>query len=130
MYLHVLCPPPPLPRRMGVDLLIDPVSLGWYRSLRVLKRVVMFISNLQARFGKKNNITSRYSSESDLEKVFFLHESRVINQSMKPEQIRKYENLDGVLCYRSQFMDKPKFNFADLDKIPFSENVKNIIFVV
>ena len=64
-------PPPPLLRSMGVDFLIDPVSLGWYRSLRVLRRVLIFISNLQARLGKKNNISSRYSSESDLEKAFF-----------------------------------------------------------
>ena len=76
---------------------LDPVSLGWYRSLQVLRQVVNFISNLQVRLGKKNNISSRYSSESDLEKVFFLYESRVLSQSMKPEQIRKYENLDRLL---------------------------------
>ena len=73
-----------MPGRMGVDLLIDTVRLGWYRSLRNLRRVVNFISNLQARLGKNSNISSRYSSESDLEKVFFLYESRVIAQSMKP----------------------------------------------
>ena len=38
---------------------------------------------------------------------------------MKPEKIRKYENLDGLLYYRSPFMDKTQFKFADLDKIPF-----------
>ena len=101
-----------MPVRMGV------VSLDWYRSLRDLRQVVNFISNLQARLGKNNNISSRYSSESDLEKVFFLYESSVINQSMKPEQIRKYENVDRVIYYRSRFMDKTQFEFPDLDFIP------------
>ena len=44
-------PPPPMPGRMGVDLLIDPVSLGWYRSLRVLGHVISFISKIQAKIG-------------------------------------------------------------------------------
>ena len=57
-----------MPGRMGVDLLIDPVSLGRYRYLRVLRHFVNFISNLQARLGENNNISSRYSSESDLRK--------------------------------------------------------------
>ena len=39
-------PPLPMPRRIEVDLLIDPVSLGWYRSLHVLRRVVEFKSNV------------------------------------------------------------------------------------
>ena len=90
-------------------------------TLCVLRWVVNFISYLQARLGKNNNISSRYSSESDLEKVFFLYESSVINQSMKPEQIRKYENVDRVIYYRSRFMDKTQFKFADLDKVPFTD---------
>ena len=62
---------------------------------------------------------SRFCSETDLEKVFFLHESRVIRQSFKPEQIKKFECIDGILCYRSRFMDKTQFKFADLDFILF-----------
>ena len=53
-----------------------------------------FISNLQTELGRNNNISSRFSSESDLGKVFFLYESRVISQSLKPEQIRKYQCID------------------------------------
>ena len=74
---------------MGVDLLIDPVRLGWYKSLRVPRQVVTFISNLQTKLGKKENISSRFCSETDLDMVFFLYESRVISQSLKPEQIRE-----------------------------------------
>ena len=40
---------------------------------------------------KDENISSRFCSETDLEKVFFLCESRVIRQSLKPEQIKKPE---------------------------------------
>ena len=87
----------PMTGRLGVDLLIDSVSLSWYKSLQVLRRVVNFISNLQTKLGKKDNISSRFSSESDLEKVFFLYESRVIYQSLKPEQIKKYKCIDGVM---------------------------------
>ena len=75
--------------------------------------------NLQVRLGKKINIGSKYSSESDLEKVFFLYESRVITQSMRPEQIQKYDNMDGILCYRSRFIDKTLFKFVDLEEVPF-----------
>ena len=107
-----------MPGRMGVDLLIDPVSLGWYKFLRVLRRVVTFMSNLQTKLGKKDNVRSRFSSETDLEKVF-LYESTVISQSLKPEQIRKYDCIDDVMYYRSRFMDKTQFKFADLDFIPF-----------
>ena len=74
-----------------------------------------FISNLQTKLGKKNNISSRFCFETNLEKVFFLYESRVISQSLKPEQIRKYD----VMYYRSRFMDKTQFKFADLDFILF-----------
>ena len=87
--------------RMGVVLLIDPVSLGWYKSLRVLKCVVTFISNIQTRSGKSENNSSRFCSETELVKVFFLYESRVIFQLLKPEQIRKCECIDDVMYYRS-----------------------------
>ena len=74
--LNSVIPPPPcppMPGRMGVDLLIDPVSLGWYRSLRVLRCVITFISKIQTKIGKSENISSRFCSETDLEKVFFLY---------------------------------------------------------
>ena len=119
VYVCTNSPSLPMPRRIGVDILIEPISLGWYRSLRVLRRVVKFISNSHASLGQTNNISSKYSSESDLETVFFHYESRVINQSMKPEQIKKYKNMDRVLYYRSRFMDKTQFKVADLDKVPF-----------
>ena len=79
----------------------------------------MFISKIQARTGVVKNIQSRFCSETDLEKVFFLYESRVIRQTLKSEQIRKFEVMDDILYYRSRFMDKPQFKFADLDLIPF-----------
>ena len=47
------------------------------------------------------------------------YESKVIRQSLKPEQIRKFDCIDDILCYRSRFMDKTQFKFADLDFIPF-----------
>ena len=119
---HSVVPPPPcppMPGRMGVDLLIDPVSLGWYRSLRVLGYVISFISKIQTKIGTVKNISSGFCSETDLEKVFFLYESRVIRQTLKPEQIKKFECVDDILYYRSRFMDKTQFKFADLDFIPF-----------
>ena len=97
LWVPYLSPPLPKPGRMEVDLQVDPVSLGWYSFLHVQRRVMHFISNLQTKLGKKDNITSRFSSESDLEKVFFLYESRVIYQSLKPEQIKKYKCIDGVM---------------------------------
>ena len=38
---------------------------------------------------------------------------------MKPEQIKKFKCVDDILYYRSRFMDKTQFKFADLDFIPF-----------
>ena len=97
-----------VPGRMGVDLLIDPVSLGWYRYLQVLRCVVTFISKIQTKIGTHENISSRFCSEMDLEKVFFLYESRVIRQSLKPEQIKKFECIDCFMYYRSRFMEKKR----------------------
>ena len=37
--------------RAGIDLLVDPVRLGWYRALWVLSHVVSFIAKIQARTG-------------------------------------------------------------------------------
>ena len=70
---------PLLASRGGIDLLVDPVKLGWYRALRVLGHVVSFISKIQAKTGVVKNIRSRFCSEADLERVFFLYESRVIS---------------------------------------------------
>ena len=44
-------PPPLLSIRAGIDLdlLVDPVRLGWYRSLRVLGHVISFISKKKSR---------------------------------------------------------------------------------
>ena len=56
-----------------------------------------FISKLQTNLGKKGNISSRFCSETDLEKLFFRYESRVISQSLKPEQTRKFECIDDVM---------------------------------
>ena len=86
---------------MGVDLLVDPVSLGWYKSVRVLKWVITFISRTQTKLGKSENISSRFCSETTLEKVFFLYESRVMCQSLKPEQSKKFECDDVVIYYQS-----------------------------
>ena len=36
-----------MPGRRGVDLLIDPVSMGWYEVLRILGHVILFISRIQ-----------------------------------------------------------------------------------
>ena len=89
-------PSPPLPGRMGVDLLIDPVSMGWYRSLRVLGYVISFISKIQVKIGMVKNVRSRFCSETDLEKIFFLYESRVIHQTLRPEQLRKFDCVDEI----------------------------------
>ena len=61
---------------------------------------------MQTKLERMDNISSRFCSEKDLEKVFFLYESWVISQSLKPEQIRKYECIDDVIYYRSRLMDK------------------------
>ena len=44
-----IVPPPPSPvlGRVGVDFLIDPVSIYWYRVLRVLGHMILFISRIQ-----------------------------------------------------------------------------------
>ena len=68
-----------------------------------------FISNFQNNLGKKENISSRFCSETDLEKIFYLYESRVICQSLKPERTRKFECIDDVMYYRSRFKDKTQF---------------------
>ena len=47
------------------------------------------------------------------------YESRVICQSLKPEQPRKFECIDGIMYYRSRIIDKMQFKFADLDFVPF-----------
>ena len=72
--LHSSVPPPPMLGRVeaDLDLLIDPVRLGWYRSLRVLGHMISFISKIQARTGVVKNIRSRFCSEADLEKFFFV----------------------------------------------------------
>ena len=69
----------------------------------------MFISNIQTKLGKSENISSRICSETDLEKVFFLYKSRVIRQLLKPEQTKKFECTDDVMYYRSRVMDKTQF---------------------
>ena len=83
--LHSVVPSPlsPMPGRMGVDLLIDPVSTGWYRARRVLGHVISFISKIQAKIGTIKNIRSGSCSETE-----FLTESRGSCQILKPEQLR------------------------------------------
>ena len=105
---------PLLASRAGIDLLVDPVRLGWYRALRVLGHVVSFIAKIQARTGVIKNIRSRFCSEADLERVFFLYESRVIRQSMKAEQIRRFEDIEDILYYTLDSWIRPSSNLLTL----------------
>ena len=89
-------PSPPMLGRMGVDLLIDPVNMGWYRSLRVLGYVISFISKIQVKIGMVKNVRSRFCSETDLEKIFFLYEFRVVRQTLRPEQLRKFDCVADI----------------------------------
>ena len=99
-------PLPPMLGRLGVDLLIDPVRIYLYRSLWVLGHVISLMSKIQAKIGTVKNIRLRFSSETELETVFYLYESRVIRQILKPEQIRKFDCAGDILYYRFRFLDK------------------------
>ena len=105
-------PAAPLAGKAGIDILIDPIRLGWYKTLRVLKIVRRFLDHITPR----EKVKDRYS-DSDAEKRLFKYESQVIKGSMKPEELKLFEIKDGIYHYDSRFAPGTQFTRVDLDKI-------------
>ena len=114
--------------RVRVPLLVDPISLGWYKSLSIISIVREFTSKLSHLSNHTrshlscfdHNLVSKISPPlSDLEYVFFRYESQVLELSLTPQQLSRYEKRDDIYYFRSRFAENSIFEQEDLDGIRF-----------
>ena len=58
-------------------------------------------------------------SEKEAENVLLKYESATIKDSLKPEKLKQFRELDGILYYRSRITQDNPFKTEGLDGVPF-----------
>ena len=96
-----------------VNLLVDPVLHGWTRNLRIINYLVTvpkkvkhkahLIPDKHCQICKtiKTNWEVR-TNESNALKYLFRYETKVIKGCMKTEQIKEFEEMDGIFFYQGR----------------------------
>ena len=93
--------------RVHVNLEVDPVLHGWTKTLRLIN-YLLALPKLKHKLhlipDKNYQICEARDMKWDptvlkenAEKSFFGYETRVIKESMKPDQLQEFEEIDGIL---------------------------------
>jgi len=119
------------PGRSKYQLILDPISFGWNRSIRIISAILAFPQVLFHRKDHKSLINSECRLCSDLKdpdyrdnyqlakEVMFRYETSVVKESLSPKQLAKYREHNGILYFTGRLTKENPFTFVDLDKIPF-----------
>ena len=57
--------------------------------------------------------------EQNVEKSLFKYETRVIKESMKPDQVQEFEEVDSVLYYQGRIAQENQLKTHDLERCKF-----------
>ena len=91
--------------RLGNSLIVDPIHHGWFRAIRILQNLLRFIGAINHR--RNHTIKGLIChicngidvSEREAEKVLLKYETATIKNSLKPEKLKQFGELDGILYY-------------------------------
>ena len=119
------------PGRFKYQIILDPITFGWNRTIRIISAVLAFPQVLIHRKNHKSLMDSECRLCSDLKDpdyrdniqlakdVLFRYETNVIKESLAPKQLVKYKETEGILYFTGRLTKDNPFTFVDLDKIPF-----------
>ena len=94
--------------RVQIKLLVYPVLHGWTKTLRLINYLLALPKRLKHKLHLILNKTCKICEARDnkwdstvlkqnAEKSLFRYEAIVIKESMKPDQVQEFEEVDGVL---------------------------------
>ena len=62
--------------------------------------------------------------EENFEKSLFRYETRVIKESMMPDQLQEFEEIDVILYYRGRIAQENQLKTQDLDRYKFLDFIE------
>ena len=104
---------------------IDPIYFGWYKTLRILKNVILFTKLVRNKMhGKSRNYTCNVCegeevTDQEAEMMLYRYETKVIKKTLKSEKIKQFTEEDGILYHQGRHSAENPFRSEDLDEIPF-----------
>ena len=104
---------------------IDPIYFGWYKTLRILKNVILFTKLVRHKLhGEVRSFTCSVCEEEEVtdqeaEMMLFRYETKIVKKTLKPEKIKQFTEEDGILYHQGRLSAENPFRSEDLDGIPF-----------
>ena len=121
--------------RNETEVLIDPIALGWMKSLRILSVVkayphIIIHDRLDHKISLSEEcIPCLYPMTSDYrdcmkqaKNYIFKYETQIALKSLSPKQLKKYTLTDGILYFYGRLSKDNPFKFKDLDNVPFLDS--------
>ena len=118
--------------RDKMEMIIDPIALGWMKSLRILSVIkayphIIVHDKLDHKISfSEKCIPCQYPITPDYrdcmkpaKNYIFKYETQVALKSLSPKQLKKYTLKDGILYFFGRLSKNNPFKFNDLDNIPF-----------
>ena len=116
-------------------MIIDPIALGWMKSLRILSVVKAYPHIIvHEKLDHKTSfseecipclypITPDYRDCMKQAKDYiFKYKTQVALKSLSSKQLKKYNLRDGILYFSGRLSKDNPFKFKDLDNIPFLDS--------
>ena len=116
--------------RENFSLIVDPVSWGWLRSLRIMSLIIAFPQLLSHRTHTESPkiscnlcISGKGFDPRDFFQLareeFFRCESKVVKSSLSSKQLSKYKIINGIYYFIGRLAKENPFRFKNLDSVPF-----------
>ena len=136
-------PSGPKGARVWSEFILDPIRLGWTKTIRILNIVLKFkdvvkhktfhgYSVVECRRcldGERDDPRDNHQKSKD---VLFKYESKIVLKTLSDKQLSKFTENEGILYFHSRISNENPFKFKDLDRIPFfdAQIIRNPLPVV
>ena len=119
--------------RSMAELIIDPIAVGWLKTIRILNIVVRFPHILSHKtfhslksvvdclFCSNVNQLDLVDFNKKAKNVLFRYETQVALKNLTKKQLKKFTLKDGILYFFGRLSKDNPFRFADISKIPFMD---------
>ena len=116
--------------RVWKEFIIDPVRLGWRKTIRILNIVLKFkeciihktfhgYSVVDCRRCQETESKDPRDNHQKSKDILFKNESKLIAETLSSKQLSRFTENEGILYFRSRILNENPFKFKDLDRIPF-----------